>query len=52
MSRLPNYSQVSSFVKSSGGSRIASKVLLGASIVSGVLSVYSYFQAIGAEKEI
>jgi hypothetical protein len=52
MSRLPNYSQVSGFVRSTGGSRIASKVLLGASLISGVLSAYSYFQAFGAEKEI
>lgn len=52
MSRLPNYEQVSSFVRTSGGSRIASKVLLGASVITGVLSVYSYLQAFGAEKEI
>ena len=52
MSRLPNYDQVSGFVKGSGGSRIASKVLLGASLISGLLGVYSYLQAYGAQKEI
>jgi hypothetical protein len=52
MSRLPNYEQVSGFVRSSGGSRIASRVLLGASLISGVLGAYSYLQSFGAEKEI
>lgn len=52
MSRLPNISVVSSYVRSSGGSRIAGKVLLGASVISGVLSVISYFKSFGAEKEI
>lgn len=52
MSPLPNYQQVSGFVRSSGGSRIASKVLLGASLITGVLSAYSYLQHFGAEKEI
>lgn len=52
MSRLPNISVVSSYVRSSGGSRIAGKVLLGASVISGVLSVLSYFKSFGAEKEI
>lgn len=52
MSRLPNYQQVSGFVRASGGSRIASKVLLGAAVLSGALSVYSYLQALGAQKEI
>lgn len=52
MSQLPNYIKVSSFRGFSGGSSIAGKVLLGASLISGVLSVYSYFQVFEAEREI
>jgi len=52
MSKLPNLELVSNYVRSSGGSRIGGKVLLGASVFSALLSVYSYFQAFGAEKEI
>lgn len=51
-SKLPNLNLVTSYVRSSGGSRIAGKVLLGASVISGLLSVYSYAQSFGAEKEI
>lgn len=52
MSKLPNYAQVSGFVKSSGGSRIASRVLLGASLLSGLLGVFSYIESFKAQKEI
>ncbi len=52
MSKLPNYAQVSGFVKSSGGSRVASRVLLGASLLSGLLGVFSYVDSFKAQKEI
>ena len=52
MSKLPNYAQVSGFVKSSGGSRVASRVLLGASLLSGLLGVFSYVESFNAQKEI
>jgi len=52
MSKLPNYAQVSGFVKSSGGSRVASRILLGASLLSGLLGVFSYVESFNAQKEI
>lgn len=52
MSRLADLSKVSVYVRSTGGSRIAGKVLLGASIVSALFGVSSYFQSFGAQKEI
>ena len=52
MSRLPDLAKVSVYVKSTGGSRIAGKVLLGASIISALLGVTSYAQAHSAQKEI
>jgi hypothetical protein len=51
-SKLPNINLVTSYVRSSGGSRVAGKVLLGASLISGFLSVYSFSQSVGAQKEI
>jgi hypothetical protein len=52
MSRLSDLSKVSAYVRSSGGSRIAGKVLLGASVISALFGVTSYFQSFGAQKEI
>ena len=52
MSKLPNQAQVSSFVKSSGGSRVAGRVLLGASRLSGILGFFSYVESFNAQKEI
>lgn len=48
MSRLTDLSRVSSYVKSSGGSSIAGKVILGASIVSALFGVKSYFDSFAA----
>jgi len=52
MSKLPNLVQVSGFIKSSGGSRVASRVLLGASLLTGLLGVFSYIDSFKAQKEI
>jgi len=48
MSRLSELAKVSAYVKTSGGSRIAGKVLLGASVLSALFGFSSYFQAFGA----
>jgi hypothetical protein len=50
MSRLTELSRVTSYVKASGGSGIAGKVILGASIVSALLGVKSYVDSFAAEK--
>lgn len=52
MSRLSDLSKVSSYVKSSGGSGIAGKVILGASVISALFGVTSYFESFSAQKEI
>jgi len=52
MSRLTDLSKISVYVKGSGGSRIAGKVLLGASVLSALFGVSSYLQSFGAQKEI
>lgn len=52
MSRLSDLSKVSVFPKSSAGSKLAGKVLLGASVLSALFGVNSYFQSFGAQKEI
>ena len=52
MSKLADLSRVSAYVKSSGGSGIAGKVILGASVLSALLGLSSYAQSFGAEKEI
>lgn len=52
MSRLPDLAKVSAYVKTSGGSSIAGKVILGASLISAILGFSSYIDAYGAQKEI
>lgn len=52
MSRFSELAKVSVYVKSSGGSGIAGKVILGASVLSALLGVNAYFQSFAAEKEI
>lgn len=52
MSRLADLSKVTSYVKSTGGSGIAGKVILGASVLSALFGVSSYFESFSAEKEI
>jgi len=52
MSKVPDIARVSNFVRSSGGSHIAGKVLLGASLLSGLFSAYAYLQSFGAQKEV
>ncbi len=50
MSRLSDLSKVSVFPKSSTGSRIAGRVLLGASVLSALLGVNAYLQSFQAQK--
>lgn len=48
MNKLADLSKVSAYVKSSGGSGIAGKVILGASLFTALLGVDSYFSAFSA----
>jgi len=50
MSRLSDLSKVAVFPKSSAGSRIAGRVLLGASVLSALFGVSAYFQSFQAQK--
>lgn len=50
MEKVPNVTRVSNFVRASGGSHLAGKVLLGASLISGLFSAYAYLQSFAAEK--
>ena len=43
MSKLADLSKISVYVKSSGGSGIAGRVILGASFISALFGVSSYF---------
>ena len=50
MSKIADLSKVSAYVKSTGGSGIAGRIILGASVLSAFLGVTSYIQSFGAEK--
>jgi hypothetical protein len=52
MEKAPNVTRVSNFVRTSGGSHIAGKVLLAASLLSGLFSANAYIESFAAEKEI
>jgi hypothetical protein len=52
MSKLSELTRITSYVRHSGGSRIAGKVILGASLLSALFGVSSYISSFSAEKEI
>lgn len=52
MSRLPDLARVSVYVKSTGGVRVAGKVMLAASFLSAFFGITSYIQSHAAQSEI